>query len=491
VTTTAELFAETTDEPKNGSVLLEAGRIQEATVQPSGKGGFVVVDLIREGFGNKRDGHYYSADVLKEAADQFVNAQMFENHLDPETEKKLGGLPRKPSELLGRIRETWIDKDDDGNTVIRGKASVSQPWAWNMIEHDPELLGVSINARGRSRVGMVEGQEAKIVEGISSVRSVDWVTKAGAGGKVVALMEAQIQEEEEAAEERTDSEETPDEAPAAPEGEESPDKPEEEPQGEEEAQSETCAECGAEAHGRFCSECGAELVEAEGEEPEAEEPEPEGEKPDGEEEPEGEEAAEGLWDVLDEGGELPDRDELRERIAWAIEHRAGELAEAQLDEAVRAAVAVAVQEFEAEKEAALRENDAMWSRKLGRVTQGAIARSMIDTSGLPEGSKTALREQFHDCFYEEVKDGDEIVKDAETVCREAVQKALDAKRAEVQQIAESGGSPDGGATDSGGRLQEAATGDRPAPSRGRVPTKAPLDAQLDRRLGIEGSPKAA
>ena len=179
--------------------LLENGRILEGSQEAhaSGKGGMVVVDLIREGFGNPRDNHYYSRDVLQEAVDRFNGRKMYANHLAPEAQKRLSGMPRDIQDVMGRIREAWLDSDEGtGRAVVRGKVSISQPWLWNMVEHDPELLGVSLNARGNSRVGIVEGKQAKIVEGIADINSVDWVTEAGAGGRVVSLMEAQMAEDE-------------------------------------------------------------------------------------------------------------------------------------------------------------------------------------------------------------------------------------------------------------------------------------------------------
>lgn len=188
---------------ENGAIV-DDGRILEGTAEPDGRGGLVKIVLIREGFGNKRDSHYYTADVLREAAESFVGAQMYANHQSPEVERKLKGLPRPVQELIGRIRETEVTTDEAGRQCIVGIASVSQPWLWNMIEHDPELLGVSINARGSSREGQMDGRRARIVEAIKNVGSVDWVTKAGAGGKVVALMEAQV--EEQVAEEEREAE---------------------------------------------------------------------------------------------------------------------------------------------------------------------------------------------------------------------------------------------------------------------------------------------
>ena len=167
----------------------------------------VVLDLIREGFGNPRDGHYYSKELLENSAPLFEGAKMYSDHLSPEAQKKLAGMPRSVRDVMGRITETWVDTDEgSGKTVVRGRALIAQPWLYELVEHDPELIGVSINARGTSKTGMVENKQAKMVESISRVASVDWVTEAGAGGKVVALAEAQVAEEEAAAAAKAEAE---------------------------------------------------------------------------------------------------------------------------------------------------------------------------------------------------------------------------------------------------------------------------------------------
>jgi phenylpyruvate tautomerase PptA (4-oxalocrotonate tautomerase family) len=52
------------------------------------------------------------------------------------------------------------------------------------------MLKASIFASGTAREGEVDGQKAKIVEAVTKVHSVDWVTEAGAGGQALSLAEA-------------------------------------------------------------------------------------------------------------------------------------------------------------------------------------------------------------------------------------------------------------------------------------------------------------
>src|SRR3954452_20748881 len=66
----------------------------------------VIIDLIREGFGNPRDNHFYGAPLLEASAEMFSGAKMYVDHLDPDTAKKLGGLPRPVAHQGGRVKET-------------------------------------------------------------------------------------------------------------------------------------------------------------------------------------------------------------------------------------------------------------------------------------------------------------------------------------------------------------------------------------------------
>jgi hypothetical protein len=173
--------------------------IVEGSATEAGDRREVWIDLIREGFGNARDGHYYSRRLLESEAERFRGAKMFANHLDPEAVAALKGYPRAIQDVQGRILETqYVSDRGDGRATIRGRVNVLQDWLWNMVKRDPGILGVSINARGASTTGVAEGKaDAKIVESISHVNSVDWVTEAGAGGQVVAFVEAAVQAEEE------------------------------------------------------------------------------------------------------------------------------------------------------------------------------------------------------------------------------------------------------------------------------------------------------
>lgn len=180
--------ASPTDAPVEEISLTESARIVEADRDKRE----AVIDIVEVGMGNRRDRRMYEAEYLKSAADVFVGAKMFSDHLSREQEKRLAGSPRSIRDLTGRIREAWWNPEGgaDGNGSIQARVSISAPWLWELIEHDPELVACSMNALGRTRpVQGPDGQTAHLVEAITHCHSVDWVAQAGAGGRVLDLLE--------------------------------------------------------------------------------------------------------------------------------------------------------------------------------------------------------------------------------------------------------------------------------------------------------------
>jgi hypothetical protein len=49
---------------------------------------------------------------------------------------------------------------------------------------------MSIRAKGKARKGMIDGVEMPIIESIDKALSVDYVTLAGRGGKVIDMVES-------------------------------------------------------------------------------------------------------------------------------------------------------------------------------------------------------------------------------------------------------------------------------------------------------------
>lgn len=142
------------------------------------------VKLIKPGWGNARDGHYYPAEVIKRDARVFEGAKMYT------TDHREGEKSERTE--VSQIQKI-IGFTDDGAPIARvlifdpGFAEKTRNRAKaGMLES----LECSILAYGRAKSGNApDGKAGKIVEAITAAQSVDWVTRAGAGGKALSLAE--------------------------------------------------------------------------------------------------------------------------------------------------------------------------------------------------------------------------------------------------------------------------------------------------------------
>ncbi len=164
--------------------------LSEGAAPDNGQGPLtMLVNLIEPGFGNKKDGYYYPRETLRKSAGAFVGAKMYETD-------------HKSAEKNNR---TWV------STVraITGFSDTGAPMA-EVVVHDPgfaarvrnldqgdmlKRLECSIFADGVIKSGTVDGKKARIVSEIkaSPLPDVDWVTRAGAGGKAISLMESETE----------------------------------------------------------------------------------------------------------------------------------------------------------------------------------------------------------------------------------------------------------------------------------------------------------
>lgn len=176
--------------------------------------GTIDIHVIRPGIGRGKGKHLYEAKMLEENAHVFGAQRdtsgkttrrgwkMYVDHLGPEARKAAGGLPRKVWDLGGRVVESWWDPDVPGDDRHEQGAVVGRVRPVRaireLIEDDPELLEASISATATG-VKPVErnGQRVWLVEGIGDRGSVDWVSEAGAGGRVRGVLESVYSDERE------------------------------------------------------------------------------------------------------------------------------------------------------------------------------------------------------------------------------------------------------------------------------------------------------
>jgi hypothetical protein len=173
---TSEAFAEA-----------DAGTIHEA--KAGGPGGVYVLDVIKSGW-NKARSRHYPPEVLERDVPKVYpkGTQMFIDH--PTTDE----ADRRPERSLGTLaavflEDPWTVREDDGSITMRTTARVFSPWQPLIAEAWPHI-GVSINGHGKGDYGEREGHTGLLMEELTYGQSVDFVTRPGAGGRVVGLLES-------------------------------------------------------------------------------------------------------------------------------------------------------------------------------------------------------------------------------------------------------------------------------------------------------------
>jgi len=166
--------------------------LKEANYDPD-TGELKNVIFIEAGTNPVKRRHYPSS-VVESAAGDFAGLKMYINHPTKKEEKERP--ERDVRDWASTITES---RGENGKAV--GTVAVHDPWLRERLT-DPtfkENIGLSINMGGRISYGKVNGQEMQIVEKIIPQRkngpaSVDWVTEAGARGRIPRLLESRREE---------------------------------------------------------------------------------------------------------------------------------------------------------------------------------------------------------------------------------------------------------------------------------------------------------
>jgi hypothetical protein len=198
-------------------------RIREAAGSASGDPNRFEVILIQEGLGNLRDLFYYSAESIQSAASVFEGKKIYADHPDAVSEKVRP--ERSVRDILGYFEN--VEATDGGNNhlILKGDLVIMPgeafDWARQLMEgavlyskkyQDQDFIGLSINANGEAdEVDIADflkqasvppsalvklnkavedgAQSIRVVSAITDAVSCDLVTEAGAGGRVLAMIE--------------------------------------------------------------------------------------------------------------------------------------------------------------------------------------------------------------------------------------------------------------------------------------------------------------
>lgn len=147
----------------------------------------VELRIIAPGWGSTG---YYPAEVLeRDGPTTFIaGLKMFWNHQTEreEIERPEGDLRNLAAELVSNAY--WLPSGPVGPGLY-AKAKIFEGFR-GAIKDLAEHIGVSIRAMALSRQGERDGRKGWIVERFLRGKSVDFVTLAGAGGKIIEMFEA-------------------------------------------------------------------------------------------------------------------------------------------------------------------------------------------------------------------------------------------------------------------------------------------------------------
>lgn len=153
--------------------------LTEATV--NGKGIAQIV-VIKPGLNASKE-RYYAPETLARDFGLFEGVKMYADHPTEADDK--ARPERSIKDWVATLKNVRVDSKGQ----LIGEAHVVEPWMQAKLAalRDKNMLaemGISINAVGTATKGTIEGTKTNVIERIARVRSVDFVTEPGAGGRV-------------------------------------------------------------------------------------------------------------------------------------------------------------------------------------------------------------------------------------------------------------------------------------------------------------------
>lgn len=154
----------------------------------AGTGGTIEVLLISPGWGSSG---FYSPDVLEAAGTARVFPRGTQMFLDHPTMTERNDRPERSVRDLAAVLESdgvWNANGKNGPGLY-AFAKVFETWK-PLIAELAAHIGVSIRAAAEMSSGEAEGRKGRIIDRLVEAVSVDFVTRAGRGGAVLAVLEA-------------------------------------------------------------------------------------------------------------------------------------------------------------------------------------------------------------------------------------------------------------------------------------------------------------
>lgn len=167
-------------------------RLTEAADTTAADSGRIAIEVISPGWGGSG---YYSTDVCESAADLVaVGTQMFMDHPHQDGSGVDERGNRSVRDIAAVITEAgrWDPTAGDGTGAVVAEAQVVGPYRDVLLnEHLASSIGLSIRGSATDvAVGEAEGRRGPIIESLATIESVDFVTRAGRGGRITSVLES-------------------------------------------------------------------------------------------------------------------------------------------------------------------------------------------------------------------------------------------------------------------------------------------------------------
>lgn len=167
--------------------VVENRTLAEAATPAAGPGR-LLIQVITPGWGSS--GHY-APDVLEAAARDRVWPAGTHMYIDHPSESETYDRPeRTVKDLAAVLTEDarWDATANGGAGALVAEARVFSQWRQPLADM-AEAIGVSIRASAEGETGEAEGRRGRIITRLLVGESVDFVTHAGRGGKVLQVLE--------------------------------------------------------------------------------------------------------------------------------------------------------------------------------------------------------------------------------------------------------------------------------------------------------------
>jgi hypothetical protein len=167
-------------------LLRETATLSERAAADAKKTGRMLVQFISPGWGSSG---YYGPEVLEQAVTDQVIPAGTHMYADHPTDAEDAERPVRSIKDLMAVTVEDARLSADGALV--GEVQVVPQWR-DLVETVRDQIGVSIRGSATDIVvGEAEGRQGGIIEGlVAPVLSVDFVTRAGRGGKVLSVLES-------------------------------------------------------------------------------------------------------------------------------------------------------------------------------------------------------------------------------------------------------------------------------------------------------------